>query len=58
MDDAILFEECSEAARRKDAFAVCTHDGWPACLMKLEAQFVHNLLCSRRLCELKVDDIS
>ena len=57
MDDAILFEECSEAARRKDAFAVCTHDGWPACLMKLEAQFVHNLLCSRRLCELKVDDI-
>ena len=58
MEDAIFFEECSEAARREDAFTIRTHDGWPARLVKLEAQFVHNLLCSRRLCELKVHDIS
>ena len=57
MEDAIFFEECGEAARRKDAFTIRTHNGWPASLMKLETQFVHNLLCSRRLCELKVDDI-
>ena len=57
MDDAILFEECSEAARRKDAFAIRTHDGWPACLVELETQFVYNLLGSWWFCELKVHNV-
>ena len=57
MQDAIFFEKCGEAARREDALTIRTHHGWPARLVKLEAQLVHNRLSSWWFCELKIHDV-
>ena len=57
MQNAILFEKCSEAAGSKDALTIRTHHGWPACLVELETQFVYNLLGSWWFCELKVHNV-